>query len=563
MRPTSSCTQCRTRKKRCIVPTSGSPCTSCFRKRWDCDRKTSNSASPVSFAVHGRLPLLPLTQGSPTATGALSNNHASQSILPPESVCNELVDLYFDLVDDKQLLLFHRNSFIAAQRQGQVPEFLLLGMIALVARFSSNTYFDNVHPWHRAQNWFKAAMHSFNTRSQLINLASLQGTLLLAFVALCEGDAAQEALLASQAICMVRMLRLPENLDTDPIQREVEIRVFWETWMMETWQAARAQIPRQLTASPTYKRPLEEETFRNMTTNDCPARYAEANLEALGLRRCGLWSSMLALSEVHGQVMRLNDAIVQNTVSEADIRHRVRSISEQLDAWLQGLPSDLHDTPENRERHASRGLGREFAVQLLVYHHQSQLLYYQFLNKRSELPEGGTDHEATMYAARCRTHATALSQVMWDTNAVPGMECLWSPVNGHLLVVASSVLLYTLLFDTDDESIAKAKKLLEQNFIMLLQFRKYWSLVELSMTRLRAFHRACHLNSTQDNFDMDRWMIYFLNRYDANVSERYSDGVYGLASGERSSDTYPPDDLWLELSRGISTVGDTDNSPFN
>jgi alpha-L-rhamnosidase len=176
------------------------------------------------------------------------------------------------------------------------------------------------------------------------------------------------------------------------------------------------------------------------------------------------------------------------------------------------------------------------------------MLYYQFLNKKPESPEGGTDHEVAMYAARCKAHASALSEVMWDTNSRPGMECLWSPVNGHLLVVASSVLLYTLLFDMDGNTIARAKKLLEQNFIMLLQFRKYWPLVELSMARLRAFHRACHMNSTQENFDMDRWMIYFLNRYDAHVSERYSDGVYGSAADNVGGDTAAVDNLWVEIS---------------
>lgn len=148
----------------------------------------------------------------------------SNTKLPPATICNELVDLYFDLIDEKQLLLFHRNTFVAAQRAGLTPDFLVLGMIALVARFSSNPYFDNVHPWDRALPWFRAAMRAFNARSDLISLASLQGAILLSFVAFAERDSAQEALLASQAICMVRMLRLPVNLSTDPIQREVEIR---------------------------------------------------------------------------------------------------------------------------------------------------------------------------------------------------------------------------------------------------------------------------------------------------------------------------------------------------
>lgn len=64
------------------------------------------------------------------APGAFQTN----TNLPPNSVCNEIVDLYFDLIDEKQLLLFHRHTFITAQRAGHIPNFLVLGMIALMAR---------------------------------------------------------------------------------------------------------------------------------------------------------------------------------------------------------------------------------------------------------------------------------------------------------------------------------------------------------------------------------------------------------------------------------------------
>ncbi|KAL2851219.1 hypothetical protein BJX68DRAFT_275258 [Aspergillus pseudodeflectus] len=540
------------RKKRCIVPQLGRSCSLCTRKNWKCDLLNTATSfdghGPARLGLPARPPpsqevvQLPQPQTTPITPARSSN-------LPPPAICNELVDIYFDLIDEKQIIMFHRNIFITAQRAGQVPDFLVLGMIAAVARFSNNSFFDGIHPWDRGKPWLKAAIQAFYARSELIDLASLQGSILLSHVAYVEGDSAQEALLASQAIRMVQMLRLPENLSPDPIQREVEIRAFWEIWMIEHWDSGRTQIPRQLTVSPNFKRPLEEEVFRNMDASDPPERYSEANIEASGLRQCGLWSSMLAMSEIHLQVMRFNDEIVQNLLSPVNTRLRVREIAKMLDGWLHGLPSHLQDTPENRHRYASRGLGREFAVHWLVYHHQSQLLYYQFLNQNVELPEGRPDDEASMYADRCRMHAAALSQVMWDTHSVPGMECLWSPVNGHLLVVASSILLYTLLFDTDDKSIARARTLLEQNFIILLQFRKYWSYVELSMTRLRAFHRACQMNSTKENFSIDQWMIDFLNRYDAQISDRYSDDIRPPPSDAQiAGGNAPSVDLWLQLS---------------
>ncbi|KAL4926358.1 bacterial alpha-L-rhamnosidase-domain-containing protein [Aspergillus undulatus] len=342
-------------------------CTSCSNTRWKCDLADDSPRHPESDRVTGRIPLP-----------------------------RPLVDLYFDLIDEKQLLLFHRTTFITAHRASRVPEFTVPGMTALMARFSPNPYFGDVHSWNRAQH------------------------ILLSSVALAEGDAAQEALLTAQAICMVQMLHLPERLSVDPIQREVEIRLFWGMWMIENWQAARALVPKQLTASPDYQRPLEEQTYKNMKPYDKPDQYSETRIAAIGPR----------------------------TV-----------------AWGPGC---FH------------WLGREFTILQLNFHHQCQMLYHQFVNKK-----------------RPQQRAAL-----------------------------------TMKLDTDENSIATAKKLLEQTFIMLLQFRKYWSLVELSMARLRAFYRVCQKN--------------FLNRYDAHVSERYSDGVYDSISRNLNTDT-PPSDLWLGL----------------
>ncbi|KAL2820166.1 hypothetical protein BDW59DRAFT_164779 [Aspergillus cavernicola] len=128
------------------TPYVGSSCTSCTRKTWKCDLvndtgSNSDRGSPATTgdSAHRRVPLTPLRPGpgmelAPRITGAAPSNHTSDSRFPPESLCNELVDLYFDLIDEKQLVLFHRNTFIAAQRAGQVADFLVLGMVALMAR---------------------------------------------------------------------------------------------------------------------------------------------------------------------------------------------------------------------------------------------------------------------------------------------------------------------------------------------------------------------------------------------------------------------------------------------
>ncbi|KAL3482985.1 hypothetical protein BJX62DRAFT_245350 [Aspergillus germanicus] len=93
-----------------------------------------------------------------------------------------------------------------------------------MARFSSHPFFDNIPPWHRGRPWLQRAVQEFNRRPKLIDIESLQGCLLLAFVSLVEMDADQDTLLSAQAVRMVQVLQLPTLLSPEPIRREVEIR---------------------------------------------------------------------------------------------------------------------------------------------------------------------------------------------------------------------------------------------------------------------------------------------------------------------------------------------------
>lgn len=51
-----------------------------------------------------------------------------------KNLCNELVDMYFELIHEKQHIIFHRPSFIAEHRDESVQDYLLLGIISVVAR---------------------------------------------------------------------------------------------------------------------------------------------------------------------------------------------------------------------------------------------------------------------------------------------------------------------------------------------------------------------------------------------------------------------------------------------
>lgn len=142
---------------------------------------------------------------------------------------------------------------------------------------------------------------------------------------------------------------------------------------------------------------------------------------------------------------------------------------------------------------------------------------------------------------------------MWTTNTTPGLECIW-PINGHLLVIASSVLLHTILFEADDNLITEARCMLEHNFMMLQQMQKYWPCLEFSTSRLNAFHRACQ-HSMFESFDMDDWMLHFLQEYALPVSERFDWGDNGFSATPKAWSQPQVSDLHRELMAGNLTTG--------
>ena len=172
---------------------------------------------------------------------------------------------------------------------------------------------------------------------------------------------------------------------------------------------------------------------------------------------------MLPLSEIHSRIMHLNYVLCNQNEDRGESPGCVEEIAEDLLSWYRKLPQRLHYSPANIAIYKKDNLLREFNVLHILYHFQFQLLYYQYLQR---------DHTADMdsaraldreiYVARCKAHAVAMSEIFWAANSQKGTECFWSPVNGHLIVVASSIHLHTLLFDSDADRTATTKKLLEQ-----------------------------------------------------------------------------------------------------
>jgi hypothetical protein len=109
----------------------------CISRRVECELADEHLELPVPDIANGLFHLAPLPKPATSLSFYTANAADSSPItggLPRPSLCNELVEDFFNLIHDKQLILFHERSFNELQRQGKVPGFLILGIVALVAR---------------------------------------------------------------------------------------------------------------------------------------------------------------------------------------------------------------------------------------------------------------------------------------------------------------------------------------------------------------------------------------------------------------------------------------------
>lgn len=237
---------------------------------------------------------------------------------------------------------------------------------------------------------------------------------------------------------------------------------------------------------PTCELPMDELAFATLV----PEQHS---LETP--RKLGLWAHMVTLVQLSGPVMELNRRIAERpsgTPEELDAT--VRRIEQQLQVWLDSLPSEIQMTVPNLHRHQQDGLGGLFVALHLTFHYYSILLYFSFLEGRrgnaplSSSAVGG----GCPYVDRCKHHASSFGGILHLSRQLDG--CLVSyPGFSHMITVSSAVLLHTLLLG-DAGEIRDARRNLNANFEALVELQQPWpaTTAVVSQTQLVRFYvRIC------------------------------------------------------------------------
>ena len=278
--------------------------------------------------------------------------------------------------------------------------------------------------------------------------------------------------------------------------------------MIDIWSSDGMNLPRQMSRKHDVQLPMDEEAFHRLVPGARNALVPTGVTDNEG----SLLAQMIKLNTI---LLEVNDYIKDLTTASLPLlsEERVSSLSLKLDSWLQSLPQVLCDTPENMHHFASRGLGRFFVAIYLGYYHFGQLLFYQYLDEQQR---GGLYYSIAAEVIesgvmRCKDFAMSLSNIIDRAAKMPGCDVRYNMV-GHITVVASSVMIHTLLYQTDETEIADAKSQLERNFNTMVELRKYWPALEFCFSRLKTFHELC-MKSMDTSYRMDRWMLRFLTEF--------------------------------------------------
>lgn len=279
--------------------------------------------------------------------------------------------------------------------------------------------------------------------------------------------------------------------------------------MIDVWSSTGVGLARQMPVLDSLPFPMDDVAFLALKQGE--------TLPWIMDHGSSLLAHMIKLNRILLEINLLNERTVSGTTSGVVLENEVMRLSNALDEWHNSLPASMHDTPVNLRRYASQGLGRMFVAVYLGYYHFGQLLFYQFLHGDCT----GTVLSTRFYADRCKAYAKPLCEIIYAASSIPNCDVRYTMV-GHIMVIASTVQIHTLLFSEDADQITAARRRLERNFEILSQLRAYWPTLDICFTRLQAFHKACR-SSMDESFRLDQWMLRFLSEFAEPVDDRIVD----------------------------------------
>ncbi|KAH8172300.1 fungal specific transcription factor domain-containing protein [Sarocladium implicatum] len=434
------------------------------------------------------------------------------SLMPPTDVCRDLIDVYFDTFDQAVGSLFHRHSFLEAYEQKKTPVILLLCIFAIAARFSDHDHFKDTDRPDRGVEWNRQARDMLNLNTLDNTITSMQTCFLASTLAGSDGDIDQESICSSMASRIVQLSGLPYKLSLSPLDRELELRVWSSTYMLDIWTTTGRSINPTFAFDMRWPWPAEEAVFDKMRADG--TQEQDSCLAAPGSRLSSIWGQMIRLTYIKSKVHELNYRLGELQELDQQSLQAIEALYTELQQWAAELPPRLRENEQNHAHFTSIGRGRSLVALHIGFHFHAVLLLFRFLSSARETKVTALYAD---YAERCKHHARSLSKLLWDSHDDYHRRCMWPRIS-HLLVISSSVHLHTLLLEKNAASVLEAREILHRNFRMITNLQSYWSNLGQAIGRLKVFHEAClSANRPETVFQMTEWLSRFLHEHSHSV----------------------------------------------
>lgn len=278
--------------------------------------------------------------------------------------------------------------------------------------------------------------------------------------------------------------------------------------------------------------PMSEPAFASLDLDEPTGSPESTGVSSISIQQPSMFANKIGLNQLLHRILTLNSEIMSDPF-EVDVINETSKLCESLDGWHDQLPTSLLYTSENHSRWAQQGCGRMFTILHINYNYAGQLLFFRFLYQCHDKDDIPATDRRRLYAERCKTHATQLCDLVQRALKTPESDVMY-PLMAHIVVVASTIQLFVLLFSPDEVEIAKAKTRLEQNFSLLNRLQEYWPNLDASIDKFKAFHLAC-MNGKADVFRMDRWLFQFMIDYARPTASRENNDDRGQGDSTAKS----------------------------
>ncbi|KAJ6032846.1 uncharacterized protein N7446_008860 [Penicillium canescens] len=402
--------------------------------------------------------------------------------------------------------MFHERGFMRQLHESKAPKILVYAMYAMAERFSNQPHYHDIARGQRGKLGASAVESLIQQYITTPSLETVQALILIGYYYGGEGNTKAKHIYSGLARLHAEALGMPDIPNGATIMRQEEYRRTWlSVHIASHWTATDMSIESvSFTHGPEYT-PLEVDDVAFASLDPDPPQTTSP---------CNMWAQMAKTLEIFNKTSALLRRLSQSLIPFSDYCMEATKLENSLDEWEQNLPPNLQYNMENILSSVKNRLGRTFLAMHIGRHHFRQMLFFPFLDARSNrntpnFPQG---------AAQCKQSANTVSEIIKHSTDIEGCDLNYF-IYGHIAVISSCVHLHALLFSDNAEELAIARQRLVSNFEYLMRIKSYWPVVDHSVARLRKFQNSCQ-DAISDPFVLDNWMSRFLTEHSSDLSER-------------------------------------------